>query len=154
VVASWVFEETNLLADIEKNHVPIVMVGRDLTGRGINSMAWTTRREAHWRCSPAELGHRRIAVVRGQKSFSTVSLGGGSKAGCRGSRRQFDPKLIFQLPGATDSISSFEGGLRLARQMLNSAAVHAVLAFDDLTALGVVRGLIGAGLRFRKIAPS
>ncbi len=31
VIASWVFEETNLLADIEKNHVPIVIVGRDLT---------------------------------------------------------------------------------------------------------------------------
>ena len=30
VIASWVFEETNLLADIEKNHVPIVIVGRDL----------------------------------------------------------------------------------------------------------------------------
>ncbi len=33
VIASWVFEETNLLADIEKNHVPIVIVGRDLTRR-------------------------------------------------------------------------------------------------------------------------
>ena len=31
VIASWIFEETNLLADIEKNHVPIVIVGRDLT---------------------------------------------------------------------------------------------------------------------------
>ena len=31
VIASWVFEETNLLADIEKNNVPIIIVGRDLT---------------------------------------------------------------------------------------------------------------------------
>ena len=31
VIASWIFEETNLLADIEKNNVPIVIVGRDLT---------------------------------------------------------------------------------------------------------------------------
>src|SRR5215469_15346845 len=39
VIASWIFEETNLLADIEKNHVPIVIVGRDLTGRKISSLA-------------------------------------------------------------------------------------------------------------------
>lgn len=33
VIASWIFQETNLLEDIEKNQVPIVIVGRDLTGR-------------------------------------------------------------------------------------------------------------------------
>ena len=38
VIASWIFEETNLLADIEKNHVPIVIVGRDLTGRKVSSL--------------------------------------------------------------------------------------------------------------------
>ncbi len=38
VIASWIFEETNLLGDIEKNHVPIVIVGRDLTSRKISSL--------------------------------------------------------------------------------------------------------------------
>ena len=38
VLASWVFEETNLLGDVRKNNVPILIVGRDLTARGISSI--------------------------------------------------------------------------------------------------------------------
>src|SRR3984885_2142049 len=38
VIASWIFEETNLLEDIEKNQVPIVIVGRDLTNRNVSSL--------------------------------------------------------------------------------------------------------------------
>ena len=36
VIASWVFDETNLLSDVEKNNVPIVIVSRDLTERGVS----------------------------------------------------------------------------------------------------------------------
>src|SRR5207245_7058929 len=46
------------------------------------------------------------------------------------------------------SISGFEGGLRCSKEMLASGRPFtAVLAFDDLTALGVIRGLTDAGLR-------
>jgi DNA-binding LacI/PurR family transcriptional regulator len=38
VIASWVFDETNLLSDIQKNNVPIVIVSRDLTERGVSSV--------------------------------------------------------------------------------------------------------------------
>jgi DNA-binding LacI/PurR family transcriptional regulator len=61
------------------------------------------------------------------------------------------PDLIFldiQLPGNLGPTSSFEGGLKFSRQMLDSnRSFTAVPAFDDLAALGVVRGLNGAGLR-------
>jgi LacI family transcriptional regulator len=47
-----------------------------------------------------------------------------------------------------DPTSGFEGGLDIVQRMLASGRrFTAVLAFDDLTALGVVRGLLGAGLR-------
>ena len=53
-------------------------------------------------------------------------------------------RLVFQLPSLADPASGFEGGLHFARQMLASGRPFtAVLAFDDLTALGVVRGLTG-----------
>jgi DNA-binding LacI/PurR family transcriptional regulator len=56
--------------------------------------------------------------------------------------------MVFQLPSMVDPTSGFEGGLRFANQMLASGLPFtAVLAFDDLTALGVVRGLTCAGLR-------
>jgi LacI family transcriptional regulator len=61
---------------------------------------------------------------------------------------RFDPQLVFQLPGLVDPTSGFEGGAHFAERMLASGRPFtAVLAFDDLTALGVVRGLAGAGLR-------
>src|SRR5579862_3811825 len=38
VIASWVFEEANLLADVKKNNVPIAIIGRDLVARDIDSI--------------------------------------------------------------------------------------------------------------------
>jgi LacI family transcriptional regulator len=55
VIASWVFEETNLLADVRKNNVPIIIVGRDLTSRGINSIWSTTRPAVRWQCSTSAI---------------------------------------------------------------------------------------------------
>jgi LacI family transcriptional regulator len=47
-----------------------------------------------------------------------------------------------------DPASGFEGGVRLAKEMLATGRPFtAVVAFDDLTALGVVRGLSSAGVR-------
>ena len=150
VIASWVFEETNLLGDIRKNNVPIVIVGRDLVDRGISSIlvdneaggALATRHLA-------DLGHRRIAVIRGPQQMcdSEPRWAGICKTAAeRGIH--IDECLTFQLPGLADPASGFEGGVRFAKQMLASGCpFSAVLAFDDLTALGVVRGLIECGLR-------
>jgi LacI family transcriptional regulator len=60
--------------------------------------------------------------------------------------------LVLELPGlaspASGPESGFDEGLRCAQQMLATGKPFtAVLAFDDLTALGVVRGLTEAGLR-------
>ncbi|KAA6456421.1 LacI family transcriptional regulator [Acidobacteria bacterium AB60] len=150
VIASWVFEETNLLGDIRKNNVPIVIVGRDLVDRGISSIlvdneaggALATRHLA-------DLGHRHIAVIRGPQEMCDSEP---RWAGIRKTAAQrgipIDERLTFTLPGIADPASGFEGGVRLAQQMLASRRPFtAVLAFDDLTALGVVRGLSDAGLR-------
>ena len=51
VIASWIFEETNLLADIEKNNVPIVIVGRDLTERKSVRCWSTTKPVEHLPCT-------------------------------------------------------------------------------------------------------
>ena len=70
VIASWVFEETNLLGDVQKNNVPIVIVGRDLIGRGIHSIlvdneAGGALAARHLK----ELGHKHIAVIRGPQEM-------------------------------------------------------------------------------------
>ena len=150
VLASWVFEETNLLGDMRKNNVPILIVGRDLTARGISSIL--VDNEAGGALAMrhlVELGHREIAVIRGPKEMcdSEPRWAGIERVAAEAGLR-IDPRLIFELPGLADPASGFEGGLKFARQMLKSGAPFtAVLAFDDMTALGVVRGLREAGAR-------
>jgi len=150
VIASWVFEETNLLGDVKKNHVPIVIVGRDLTAYGINSImvdneAGGALAASHLR----ELGHRRIAVIRGPREMcDSEPRWAGIRKVAMEDGLELDPKLVFELPGLTDPASGFKGGVRFAKKMMASGRPFtAVIAFDDLTALGVVRGLTGAGLR-------
>jgi LacI family transcriptional regulator len=96
-----------------------------------------------------ELGHRRIAVIRGpEEMFDSAPRWAGVQSAAAAVGIQFDARLVFQLPNLVDPTSGFEGGLECAHRMLASnRPFTAVLAFDDLTALGVVRGLLGAGLR-------
>jgi LacI family transcriptional regulator, galactose operon repressor len=150
VIASWIFEETNLLADIEKNKVPIVIVGRDLTSRKISSLL--VDNEAGGAMAMRHLhglGHRLIAAIRGpEELFDSEPRWAGVQRVAAEAGIKLDPRLVFQLPDLLDPISSFEGGRHFAQQMLASGRPFtAVLAFDDLTALGVVRGLTDAGLR-------
>lgn len=150
VLASWVFEETNLLGDVRKNNVPILIVGRDLVERGVSSIL--VDNEAGGALAMRhllELGHRQIAVIRGPEQMcDSQPRWAGIQQVAKEAGLDLDQKLIFQLPGLADPTSGFEGGLRCARQMLASGRPFtAVLAFDDLTALGVVRGLTEAGLR-------
>jgi len=150
VIASWIFEEANLLADIEKNNVPIVIVGRDLTGRRISSLAVDNEAGGAMAMRHlCELGHRHVAVIRGpEEMFDSEPRWAGVRQAAAQAGVELDPQLVFQLPSLVDPTSGFEGGCRFAEQMLASGLpVTAVLAFDDLTALGVVRGLSGAGVR-------
>jgi DNA-binding LacI/PurR family transcriptional regulator len=150
VIASWVFEEANLLADIEKNHVPIVIVGRDLTERRITSILVDNREGGALIIRHlSSLGHRHIAVIRGPEGlFDSAPRWEGIRQAASEAGIRFDSRLIFQLPNLSDPRSGFEGGQRIAGEMLASGRKFtAVVAFDDLTALGVVRGLSEAGLR-------
>lgn len=150
VIASWVFEEADLLADIEKNHVPIVIVGRDLTERRVTSVLVNNRAGGAMLMRHLDaLGHRQIAAIRGpQEMFDSVPRWEGIQRAADSAGIRLDQSLIYQLPNSSDSMTSFEGGRRFAKQMLACGKrFTAVAAFDDLTALGVVRGLTEAGLR-------
>jgi LacI family transcriptional regulator len=150
VIASWIFQETNLLDDIEKNQVPIVIVGRDLTNRNVSSLLVDNEAGGALALRHlSELGHRKIAIVRGpEELFDTEPRWAGIQRAATETGIAIDRKLVFQLPNLTDPTSGFEGGLQISKEMLASGRPFtAVLAFDDLTALGVVRGLSEAGLK-------
>jgi LacI family transcriptional regulator len=150
VIASWIFQETNLLEDIEKNQVPIVIVGRDLTDRKVSSLLVDNEEGGALAVRHLiDLGHRHIAIVRGpEELFDTEPRWAGAQRAAAEAGIDIDRRLVFQLPNLTDPTSGFEGGLHFAKEMLASGRpFSAVLAFDDLTALGVVRGITEAGLR-------
>jgi len=150
VIASWVFDEANLLGDIQKNNVPIVIVSRDLTERGVSSVLVDNHAGGALAMRHLlALGHRRIAVIRGpEEMFDSAPRWAGVQSAAAQAGVTLDAKLIYQLPNLVDPTSGFQGGLDCARRMLKSRRPFtAVLAFDDLTALGVVRGLLGAGVR-------
>ena len=150
VIASWVFEETNLLADIKKNHVPIVIVSRDMTARGFSSilvdnLAGGALALRHL----LELGHRKIAVVRGpEELFDSAPRWQGIESAAREAGVAIAPKLVRQLKNQGDTMSSFAGGEAAMQDLIEAGEeFSAVLAFDDLTALGAIRALEKAGRR-------
>ncbi len=150
VIASWVFEETNLLGDIRKNNVPVLIVGRDLAARGISSILVDNEAGGALAIQHlAELGHRRIAVIRGpQEMCDSEPRWNGIRMAAAQTGIQIDDRLVFQLPGLSDPMSGFEGGERIAKSMLATGLPFtAVIGFDDMTALGVIRGLCESGIR-------
>ena len=148
VIACGVFDEINLLSDIKKNNVPLVIVGHALTEHGVSSLLVDNEAGAFAMRHLVELGHRQIAVVRGpEKLFDSAPRWAGAQQAAAEAGIRLDTRLVLQLPGMAGPTSSFEEGLDCARRMLASGQPFtAVLAFDDLTALGVVRGLTEAGL--------
>lgn len=152
VVANWIFADFQFLSDIEKNNVPIVVVDRDLTASNIHSVLVDNEAGGYMAIEHLHrLGHTRIAVIRGpgELTDSEDRWAGiqryASKAGLR-----LDSRLICQLPDVLNPSSSFEGGMRLTAELLRKskkADFTALVAFDDLTALGAMRALFHAGRR-------
>jgi LacI family transcriptional regulator len=140
VIASWVFEEAGLLADVRKNKVQILIVGRDLTHQGITSILLDNCQGSYIAMRHLiDLGHRRIAVILGPEGmFDSQPRWEGMQRAATEKGVKLDPNLIFQLPGRSDSEAGFEGGRQITCESLAKEELFsAVLAFDDLKALGV-----------------
>ncbi len=62
---------------------------------------------------------------------------------------QLDAKRIAELPESLDPNSSFEAGARLTTELLRASGKRftALMAFDDMTALGALRALKKKGVR-------
>ena len=149
-IASWVFNENSLLADVEKNHVPVVVVGRDMTARNISSVLVDNDAGGYLALEHLyRLGHRKIAVILGpEEMFDSQPRWGGVRRFAAEAGLALNPALVCQLPGQVNPYSAYDNGILLtARLLATRQEFSAVLAFDDLTALGVIRGLHQAGLR-------
>jgi len=150
VVANWLFGEFDQLSELEKAHIPTIAVGRDLTARRVYSVQVDNVAGGYAAAQHLyELGHREIAVIRGPSEL------GDSDRRWLGIQRfaadvglTLDSERIEQLTAAIEPTVGFEEGFRLTTQMIERGVrFTAVLAFDDLTGLGVIRALRHAGRR-------
>jgi LacI family transcriptional regulator len=149
VIANWLFVDIELLADLEKRNIPAVMIGRELRSGSFSSVMVDNEAGAHLAIEHLySLGHRKIAYIRGPKMLGDTSpRWRGVTSFARSVGMEIDPALVVDLSDSLDSESGYEGGLKLAEELLKrKRKFTAVMAFDDMTAFGVIRGLARAGL--------
>jgi len=149
VVANWLFVDIHVLADLNKAEVPTVTIGWEIPGNRV-SFAMVDN-EAGGRLAFEhlyQLGHRKIAIIRGPKRLiDSAPRWKGIQKFAQSVKLEIDPSLTLQLPDVFDANASFEQGYLLTEELLqNKKKFTALLAFDDLTALGAIRALAKAGV--------
>ena len=149
VVANWLFDEGGLLEKASHEPLPTVVVGRDLSEKNIGSVIVDNEEGGYQAIKHLhDLGHRQIAIIRGpEKLLDSTRRWAGIERFARESGWKLDLRRVRQVPGALDPFSGFDGGVQLTGELLASRLKFtALLAFDDLTALGALRALAQAGL--------
>ena len=150
VLANWLFLDINLLGDLEKSSIPTAMIGCELKNDTLSSVIVDNEVGAY---SAIEhlylLGHRKIAFIRGPKTLGdSAPRWKGIRSFAKTNGLELDPQLILDLPESRDPISSFEAGYKLTEELVKrKRPFTALMAFDDMTAFGAIRGLSKAGLR-------
>lgn len=150
VVANWLFVDIHLLADIGKRNIPAATIGSELPGDTVSSIL--VDNEAGGRLALEhlyQLGHRKIAFIRGPKMLAdSAPRWRGIQKFAQGVSLEIDHALVVQLPDSLDPNSGFENGQRFTDELLQRRKrFTALLAFDDLTALGAIRALTKAGVK-------
>jgi LacI family transcriptional regulator len=150
VVANWLFVDIQLLADLSKRNIPAATICCELPGDTISSVMVDNEAGARLAMEHLyQLGHRKIAFIRGPKMLiDSGPRWRGIQKFAQSAGLEIDPALILQLPESLDPNSSFESGFRFAEELLQrKKRFTAMAAFDDLAALGAIRALTKAGIK-------
>ncbi len=150
VVANWLFVDIHVLNDLSKRNIPSATIGWELAGDNISSVMVDNETGARLALEHLyQLGHRKIVFIRGPKMLiDSAPRWRGIQKFAHGAGLEIDPGLVLQLPDSLDPNSSFESGHRYTDELLEQKKKFtAVMAFDDLTALGAIRALTKAGVK-------
>jgi LacI family transcriptional regulator len=149
VVANWLFVDIHLLADLGKRNIPAATIGWELPGDKVSSVMVDNEGGARLALEHLyQLGHRKIAFIRGPKMLiDSAPRWRGIQKFAHDAGLKIDPGLALRLPESFDPNSSFDGGFRLTEELLHHRKPFtALMAFDDLAALGAARALAKAGV--------
>jgi LacI family transcriptional regulator len=150
VVANWLFVDIQVIADLGKRNIPAATIGWEIPGDAISSVMVDNETGARLALEHLyQLGHRKIAFIRGPKMLiDSAPRWRGIQKFAQSAGIEIDPTLVLQLPESLDPNSSFESGFRFAEEFLQrKKRFTALMAFDDLTALGAIRALTKAGVK-------
>ena len=150
VIANWLVTDIKLLADLTERQVPTVIAGRAFEIENISTVSVDNEGGAALALEHLyRLGHRDIAFLRGPKTLrSSGQRWKGIRAFAQSAGLRLDTKRIRDLPESLDPNSSFEAGGQLTAELLRSeTSFTALLAYDDVTALGAMRALKRQGRR-------
>jgi LacI family transcriptional regulator len=155
-----------VLGDLEKANLPTAMIGRELEAGSISSVTVDNELGAQAAIEHLfSLGHRQIAFIRGPKRITdTAPRWRGIRNFAKTHDLEINSALVLDLPESSDPTSSFEAGYKLTEDLIRQKRPFtALMAFDDMTALGAVRALSKAGIKvpeqcsvigFDDVAPS
>jgi LacI family transcriptional regulator len=150
VVANWLFVDIQLLGDLSKRNIPATTIGCELPGNTINSVMVDNETGARLALEHLyQLGHRKISYIRGPKMLiDSAPRWRGIQKFAQSAGLEIDPLLVQQLPESLDPNSSFDSGFRFAEEWLErKKKFTALMAFDDLAALGAIRALTKHGVK-------
>jgi DNA-binding LacI/PurR family transcriptional regulator len=150
VIANWLVTDIKVLADLTERQVPTVIAGRAFEIQNVSTVSVDNENGSALALEHLHrLGHREIAFLRGPK---TLASSGQRWKGIRNFAQsvglRLDRKRIKELPESLDPNSSFEAGGQLTAELLRGGrSFTALMAYDDVTALGAMRALKNKGLR-------
>jgi len=150
IVANWLVTDIKLLGDLTERQVPTVVAGREVASELGSTVSVDNEAGAAVALEHLyKLGHREIAFLRGPKALtSSGQRWKGIKNFAQSVGLALDSKRIAELPESLDANSSFEAGSQLTAELLRRGKPFtALLAYDDVTALGALRALKNKGLR-------
>lgn len=150
VIANWLVTDIKVLADLTEKQVPTVIAGRAFEIESISTVSVDDEGGAALALEHLYgLGHREIAFLRGPKTLaSSGQRWKGIRSFAQAVGLRLDAKRIVELPESLDPNSSFEAGAQLTAELLRGGkSFSALVAFDDITALGALRALKKKGLR-------
>lgn len=138
--------EANLLAKLESDRAPTVIVGRQLEADSMNSVVTDNAAGARAALEHLySLGHRRIAFIRGPRALiDSRERWQGLSAFAAEAGLAIDKNLVVELKNPN---TSYEEGRKAALELLRRGKPFtALMVFDDMTAFGAIRALSSKGL--------
>ena len=135
-----------VLESLHASQVPLVVIGREIDTVSNNSSVTVNNARGGYLALQClyELGHREIGFIRGPKNIvDSVHRWKGIERFAQEVGYEIRHELTVELAAGP---TTFLGGMKAAKDLLKSnRPFTAILAFDDMTALGAIRALNEAG---------